>query len=314
MTQSTHVLRSQQFSVSCINELFARAEAFQRGGRKNYRDKIVFTVFYEPSTRTRFSFETAAARLGAGIVSTENAKEFSSAIKGESLEDTIRVLCGYRPDAIVLRHPQTGAAEIAAEVSEGSGVSIINAGDGAGQHPTQALLDLYTIIKEVGRSGLKVVIGGDLANGRTARSLAYLLAKVDPNVHLVFVAPSALRLGEDIKQHLFENGVRFEEKEELVETLQDADVIYWTRVQKERIANSDYENLRAEMLIRYSITLAHLKLMKPRAILMHPLPRAGEIHPSVDGDSRAAYFRQAANGVPLRMAILERIFTRIPFE
>ena len=315
MLRVTHVLRSQQFSVSCIKELFGRADDFHAGQTSvAHGGRIVFTVFYEPSTRTRFSFETAAARLGAMVVSTENAGEFSSAIKGESLEDTIRVLCGYKPDAIVLRHPQTGAAEISARVSEGSGVSIINAGDGAGQHPTQSLLDLYTIAKEVGGTGLKVVIGGDLANGRTARSLAYLLAKVDPSVRLVFVSPPSLRLGGDLKEHLCEHRVRFEESEELVDTIQDADVVYWTRIQKERIASGDFETLRLEMQTRYSITLAHLKLMKPTAILMHPLPRVGEIDPSVDNDPRAAYFRQAANGVPLRMAILERIFAGIPFE
>lgn len=318
MTQVAHVLRSQQFSADCIDELFGMADVYCLPRiRARYRRRIVFTVFYEPSTRTRFSFETAAARLGATVVSTENAKEFSSAIKGESLEDTMRVLCGYQPDAIILRHPETGAAELAARVSEGSGVAIINAGDGAGQHPTQSLLDLYTITREVGDikwRGLVVVIGGDLANGRTARSLAYLLAKVDPCVKLIFVSPATLRLGGDLKQHLREHSVYFKETEELSDALKSADVVYWTRVQRERMEKSDYAALSNEFQTRYTITPAHLALMKPNAILLHPLPRAGEIELAVDKDPRAAYFRQAANGVPLRMAILERVFERKPLE
>lgn len=318
MSQVTHVLRSQQFSVSCIEELFRRADAFSSVRRAEvYSRRIVFTVFYEPSTRTRFSFETAAVRLGAKVVSTENAREFSSAIKGETLEDTIRVLCGYKPDAIVLRHPEIGAAELAAQVSEESGVAIINAGDGAGQHPTQALLDLYTITREIGHIewlGLTIVIGGDLARGRTVRSLAYLLSKIDPTVKLVFVSPMALCLGADMKRHLRERGIYFEETEEPTDALKKADVVYWTRVQRERMDGKDYAALSSELQARYTITAAHLELMKPTAILLHPLPRAGEIDPAVDKDPRAVYFRQAAYGVPLRMAILERVFEHKPLE
>ena len=256
---------------------------------------MLFTIFYEPSTRTRLSFAAAGQHLGMQVVGTENAREFSSAIKGETIEDTIRVLCQYQPDAIVMRHYQEGAADQAAAVST---VPIINAGDGAGQHPTQALLDMYTIFREIGRcENLKVVIGGDLKYGRTARSLSYLLAKY-PRNQITYVAPDELRIANDIKTYLSQHKVSYVETADVAPALADADVVYWTRVQKERFDSTRLKET-------YQITADHLKLMKPTARLLHPLPRVKEIATEVDADPRAAYFRQAGNGMFIRMALIE---------
>ncbi len=303
-----HILRGQDFTPELLGLLFARADehtdalgdpkkiaSLQERGRGAH----VFTLFYEPSTRTRLSFETAAHNLGLGVIGTENAREFSSASKGETIEDTIRVLNQYRPVAIVMRHHEEGAAERAAAVSD---VPIINGGDGRGQHPTQALLDLYTIKSELGRTDdLRVIIGGDLANGRTGRSLVYLLSKF-PKVHFTFVAPESLEMAQDIKDHLTEHGLSYKETRELDGVLEDADVVYWTRVQKERLAEGvNYEAVSKQ----YELGQEQLAKMKPNSIIMHPLPRVNEIKAEVDSDKRAAYFRQAGYGLPIRMALYE---------
>ncbi|HKS95924.1 MAG TPA: aspartate carbamoyltransferase [Terriglobia bacterium] len=303
-----HVLEAQQFDLATLAELFEvtrRMEDVVRGGGiLDYQRRVMATLFYEPSTRTRFSFETAMHRLGGRVVSTENAAEFSSVAKGETLEDTIRILNGYS-DVIVLRHYEVGAAKRAAVVSQ---VPIINAGDGAGQHPTQALLDLYTILKEIGRiDGLKIAMVGDLAQGRTVRSLAYLLSKYR-DVKIYFVAPALLKMKEDILEHLREREVWFAEESELGKVLPQVDVVYQTRVQKERFGDrlADYERCRGV----YVINPAALRLMKPHAIVMHPLPRLDEITMDVDQDPRAAYFRQAQNGLYVRMALLTMVLDR----
>ena len=300
-----HVLEAQQFDLATLVELFEvtrRMEDVVRGGGiLDYQKRVMATLFYEPSTRTRFSFETAMHRLGGRVVSTENAAEFSSVAKGETLEDTIRILNGYS-DVIVLRHYEVGAAKRAAAVSR---VPIINAGDGVGQHPTQALLDLYTILKEIGRiDGLKIAMVGDLAQGRTVRSLAYLLSKYR-DVKIYFVAPALLKMKEDILAHLRERNVWFAEESELGKVLPEVDVVYQTRVQKERFGDrlADYERCRGV----YVINQATLRLMKPHAIIMHPLPRLDEISMEVDQDPRAAYFRQAQNGLYVRMALLTMV-------
>ena len=279
-------------------------ERVRRGGSHEFAGRIMATLFYEPSTRTRFSFETAMHRLGGSVISTESAGEFSSVSKGETLEDTIRILNGYA-DVIVLRHSEVGGAARAAAVSR---VPVINAGDGAGQHPTQALLDLYTIEKELGRvDGLGVAMVGDLAQGRTVRSLAYLLGKFD-QIRIYFVAPPLLRMKEDIREHLSAHGVQYTEEDSLERVLPEVDVVYQTRVQKERFADraAEYEQCRG----LYIISSESLKLMKPQAIVMHPLPRVGEITPEVDADPRAAYFRQAQNGLYVRMALLSAVLGR----
>ncbi len=303
-----HVLKSQQFSRAMLEELFRVTDDFKKlfcdKSKSTLRgllaNRLLFNIFYEPSTRTRISFGAAAAHLGMHVVETENAKEFSSAIKGETLEDTIRVLCEYYPDAIVLRHYEAGAAEKAAEVAT-SGVSIINAGDGGGQHPTQALLDLFTIKKEIGRlDELSVCMGGDLANGRTVRSLAYLLTKFK-GTRFIFVSPPELGMKEDILEHLTEHKIEFRAEEELKTALPKADVVYWTRIQRERIEDRELSERVANF---YQIGPDQMAFMQKKSILMHPLPRVKEIKPEVDSDPRAAYFRQAGNGMFIRMALL----------
>jgi len=304
-TRLRHVIESQQFSRSLLDELFERAdemraEPHRAAGR--LQGRIMAALFYEPSTRTRLSFESAMLRLGGRTIGTDNAREFSSAAKGETLEDTIRIVAGYA-DAIVLRHGEEGAARRAALVSD---VPVINAGDGRGQHPTQSLLDLYTIRDELGRvDGVRVAMVGDLANGRTARSLAYLLSKYR-DVEVWFVAPPAVAMGRDLKQHLDEHGVPWHETQDMNAVLPLVDVVYQTRIQKER-----FEDEAAYRAVRgvYVIDCDAMARLRPDAIVMHPLPRLDEIDPAVDADPRAAYFRQARNGVQIRMALLDMVLS-----
>jgi aspartate carbamoyltransferase catalytic subunit len=300
-----HIIEAQQFDLPTMTRLFEVAEEMERvvarGGITDYQNRIMATLFYEPSTRTRFSFETAMHRLGGHVISTENAAEFSSVAKGETLEDTIRILNGYA-DVIVIRHKEVGSAKRAAAVSR---VPVINAGDGAGQHPTQALLDLYTIRKDIGAiDGLRIAMVGDLAQGRTVRSLTYLLSKFQ-GVKIYFVAPPLLKMKQDILDHLQERHVWWTEETELDKVLPEVDVVYQTRVQKERFGDrlADYEQCRGV----YIISAESLRLMKQKSIIMHPLPRLEEITMEVDADPRAAYFRQAQNGLYVRMALLTMV-------
>lgn len=281
-----------------IEQLLDRAAALEagRGAPDRLRGRLLATVFYEPSTRTRFSFEAAMQRLGGQVLSAESAGKASSAVKGESLEDAVRVISGYA-DAIALRHPEIGSAERAAAVAN---IPVINAGDGAGHHPTQALLDLYTIHKELGRlDHLRVGLAGDLRYGRTVRSLAILLARF-PGNELVLISPPGLRLGAEIVSSL--DGTRAEETSDLGGAVADLDVLYQTRIQAERFESAEaYERYRGV----YVVTPDVMRRLPEHAILMHPLPRVGEIEPEVDADPRAAYFRQARNGLWTRMAVLD---------
>ncbi len=298
-----HIIESQQFKVPRILELFERTSVMKkivaRGGTLDYQNKILATLFYSPSTRTRFSFESAMYRLGGKVLSTENAREFSSEIKDEKLEDTIRIINNYC-DAIVLRHHETGGAKRAAAVSQ---VPIINAGDGSGgQHPTQALLDLYTIHQECHTiDGLSVAFIGALDNGRTARSLAYLLSKFD-RVKLYFIAPSELQMKQDILDHLDEHEINYELTNTTKNIIEKVDILYVTRIDRERLQK---KNVNLE---EYNITPSILKRLKKNARILHPLPRSVEISHEVDTDPRAAYFRQAENGLYLRMALLGMLF------
>ena len=300
-----HVIESQQFSRALLEDLIARADEIKREPQRfigRMAGQVMAALFYEPSTRTRLSFEAAMLRLGGQTMGTDNAREFSSAAKGETLEDTIRIVSGYA-DVIVLRHSEEGAARRAAAVS---GVPVINAGDGPGQHPTQALLDLYTIRDELGRiDGVRVALVGDLANGRTVRSLTYLLSKFK-DVKVWFVAPPQVAMRDDLKAHLDEHHVPWVETEDLDSVLPDVDVVYMTRIQKERFADPEVYNAVKGV---YRIDGAALARMRKYAILMHPLPRVDEIAPEVDADPRAAYFRQARNGLHIRMALLDRLLT-----
>lgn len=261
--------------------------------------KIMATIFFEPSTRTRFSFESAMYRLGGQVLTAENAAEASSATKGETLEDTIRVLNHYA-DAITIRHPETGSAERAAAVS---GVPIINAGDGAGQHPTQALLDMYTIERELGKiDGAHVVIIGDLRYYRSARSLSYLLGKFE-SVKITGVSSPELAMGDELKEYLKEHGIAYEETDDLDAVMHEADVVYQTRIQKERLSPETYERTRG----KYIIDRKRADAMKEGGIIIHPLPRVGEIMPEVDDSPHAVYFRQIGYGLIVRMALLSAL-------
>ena len=298
-----HVIESQQFDRKLLETVFQVADQMKADllGERKYAKvldgKIMASLFYESSTRTRFSFESSMLRLGGSVITTENAREFSSASKGESLADSTRIMNGYA-DVIVMRHNEAGSAARAADVSN---IPIINAGDGAGQHPTQALLDMYTIIDAFPKfDSLKVAMVGDLRYGRTVRSLSYLLTKYE-NVEIIFVSPSVCKMEADIKQYLDKNNIIWREETDLTQVAKEADCIYMTRVQKERFHSvDDYEAAAS----KYILTKEIVGTMKKEAIIMHPLPRVDEIPPEVDDDPRARYFEQAQNGLYIRMALL----------
>ena len=299
-----HIISAQQFDKKIIQEIFLLADKIKsdKYERKILKDKIMATLFYEPSTRTRFSFESAMLRLGGNVISTENAAEFSSASKGETLEDTVRVVNGY-VDVIVLRHPKPGASQIAAKYSR---IPVINAGDGKGEHPTQALLDLYTIFSRIKNADFTISLIGDLLNGRTIHSLSYLLS-LYPKVRMIFVSPKALAIPETLRINLKKRKISFEETENLTKSLSSADVIYQTRIQKERFkTKEDYQRYFG----KYIIEGKSLSTIKKHAIIMHPLPRVNEIASEVDEDRRAIYFEQAQNGLYIRMALLLYLFDK----
>ncbi len=295
-----HVVESQQFDVELIETIFTIADTLEKKTDNSLRGKIMASLFYEPSTRTRFSFESAMIRLGGNVITTENAREFSSSAKGETLEDSIRVVGNYA-DVIVLRHHEKGASARAALVSS---VPIVNAGDGVGQHPTQALLDLYTIRRSFGKiDGIRIALVGDLKHGRTIRSLAYLLGKYK-NVSVYFVSPPGLRVEDDIKAYLDKHKTHYEEVSDLESIISKIDVLYQTRIQKERFETpNEYEKFKGCYLVD-----AHLvNKMPKKSIVMHPLPRVGEIAEEVDILPQAMYFKQAGYGLLVRMALLKHL-------
>ena len=305
-----HVIESQQFTVPLLMELFERSRGMEhvvaRGGTLDYQNRIMTALFYAPSTRTRLSFEAAMHRLGGRVLSTENAGAFSSEIEGEQVEDSIRIISGYS-DVIVIRHTAEDGARRAAEVSI---APVINAGDGnGGQHPTQALLDLYTIYRQRPLDGLSVAIIGELDKGRTARSLAYLLAKFE-RVKMFFVSPPQLQMKQDILDYLDEHGVRYELESDIDRVISEVDVVYQTRIRPERVRDIDGRN--ADGLKRYAIDSKVVQRMKPDALILHPLPRTVELDKSVDADPRAMYFRQAMNGLYVRMALLTMLLDKEP--
>ncbi len=297
-----HVIESQQFTVPLLMELFDRSRGMERvvarGGSLEYQNRIMATLFYTPSTRTRLSFEAAMHRLGGRVISTEQARAFSSEVEGEQVEDTIRIIGSYS-DVIVIRHHQEGGAERAAQVSL---VPIINAGDGeGGQHPTQALLDLYTIYRERPLDGLSVAIIGELDKGRTARSLAYLLAKFE-RVKIFFVSPPDQQMRRDILSYLNEHGIRYEIESDVERVIGEVDVVYQTRIRPQLLGSAGNS--------RFAINSAVLQKMKSDALILHPLPRTVELDRSVDADPRALYFRQAVNGLHVRMALLTMLLEK----
>lgn len=305
MFELKHLISASQLSPALLQQLFTLADQLQTQDKARtlepaLRGRILATLFYEPSTRTRLSFEAAMQKLGGSVLSVENARDSSSAVKGETIADTVRVVSGYA-DAIVIRHFEEGTAAAAAAASP---VPVINAGDGAGEHPTQALADTYTILRELGRlDNLRVVLVGDLLYGRTIHSLLPLLAQF-PGLHVELVSPPALRLPGTILDQLTTRGVDVHETASLDETVQDADVVYVTRVQGERFAfAAEYEAVKDA----YVLNLKTAERLKQGAVIMHALPRLNEIAPEVDLDPRAAYFRQARNGLYVRMALLSSL-------
>jgi aspartate carbamoyltransferase catalytic subunit len=297
------ILHGNQFSKSELQAIMKVASDFERelkgkGTIPLLKGKLVATLFFEPSTRTRLSFEAAMQRLGGGVISM-GAVESSSVAKGETLSDTARTVAQYA-DVIVVRHPRIGSAKEAAEAVD---IPVINAGDGAGQHPTQALLDLYTIRKELGSlKNLKISLVGDLKNGRTVHALVEVLSHFE--VSLYFISPGLLRMPEEITARVKEKGCEVTETEDLALGASRSDLIYMTRIQKERFADlSEYEKVKGS----YIINREFIDRLKKKITILHPLPRVDEINPDVDSYPGAAYFRQMRNGVYVRMALLAMI-------
>lgn len=298
------ILSVNQFSTGSLEYIFDVAEEMramveQQGGADLLRGRVLSCLFYEPSTRTSSSFIAAMERLGGSVIPITQGVQFSSVSKGETLHDTIRTLEQYS-DVIVLRHPEKGAAAIAAAAAD---IPVINAGDGAGEHPTQALLDLFTIKEELGKlDDLHIAMVGDLRHGRTVHSLTQLL--LNYNVQLSFVSPEILRLPLDYMNQVRAAAKTVHETYSVADVISDADVLYVTRVQKERFADlAQYEEVKDF----YRITPELMDRAKPNAIVMHPLPRVNEIDVRVDADPRAAYFRQVKNGMFIRMALLAAV-------
>jgi len=307
MLKGKDILNTYQFNMQELNLILNTASYFERKVTNfeaiNNCDGLVFaSLFFEPSTRTRLSFETAMNRVGAKLISMAGAGSSSTA-KGETLEDTIKTVDGYI-DAIVMRHPEVGSAQVAADLAVHP---VINGGDGAGQHPTQALLDIYTIRKEKGfLGGQTVTFLGDLKFGRTVHSLGYFMQMYGNK--MIFCSPASLKMPEEISKDLRARGAEIIETENAVEALAQSDVVYVTRVQRERFADpADYEKCKGV----YVVNKEFVAKAKKGITIMHPLPRVDEIATDVDDYEGAAYFRQAHNGLYVRMALLALVTGRV---
>ena len=293
-----HLLDSKQIKEGDIEKLFTLADEYYKNPHQGSSNKILATLFFEPSTRTRFSFESAMHRLGGKIISLENGAT-SSVKKGESLADTGRMMSSYS-DVIVMRHPKIGSA---AELSEYSTAPVINAGDGSNQHPTQSLVDIYTIFREKGRlDNLRIGMLGDLKHGRAVRSLMTILSRYSSNQFTLISRPS-LALDPERKKEFESHGCKIEETSNLEEVVKDLDILYVTRTQFERF---DKEKLK-ESNNSYLVDKRILDLAKKDLIVLHPLPRVDEIDPEIDDLPQAKYFTQANYGVFIRMALLSLI-------
>ncbi len=298
------IISVSQFTRENLDHLFGVAEEMRAmvkrvGSTDLLKGTVLACLFYEPSTRTSSSFIAAMSRLGGTVIPITQGVQFSSVAKGESLPDTIRTLESYA-DVIVIRHPEMGSAQIAADYAQ---KPVINGGDGVGEHPTQALLDLFTIKEELSRiDGVNIGMVGDLRYGRTVHSLARLLCLYD--VQFNFVSPEILRLPLDVMNEIRKHGLPVTETYDVADIISDVDVLYVTRVQKERFADlAQYEEVKDH----YVITPELMEHAKEKMIVMHPLPRVGEISYGVDSDPRAAYFRQMENGMYIRMALLATV-------
>ena len=293
---SKHLISIHDFSKEEIINVLSLAAKFEESQTESFlKGKVVASLFFEPSTRTRLSFETAANRLGARVIGFSDAGN-TSVTKGETLKDTIKMVSNYA-DLIIIRHPLEGSARYASEVSS---VPVINAGDGANQHPTQTLLDLYSILKTQGTlQNLRINMVGDLKYGRTVHSLLQAMSHFNP--YFRFTAPEELKMPEEYKEQLRLSGIKFEESENLEEGIADMDIVYMTRVQRERFTDAiEYERVKNV----YSLRRSMLENTRPNMKILHPLPRINEIHQDVDSSEHAYYFDQAGNGVYTRMAII----------
>ncbi len=306
MLKGKDILNTAQFSLQELNLIMNTAENFEKKVKsgeiiRNMEGQVVASLFFEPSTRTRLSFETAINRLGARVITVANAAS-SSVSKGETLADTIRTIDGY-VDVIIMRHPMKGSAKIAADNATHP---VINGGDGAGQHPTQALLDLYTIRKEKGvLDGHTITFLGDLKNGRTVHSLGYFMNLYKNK--MIFVSPKSLKMPAEITAELRSLGAEIEETEDVEKALLVSDIVYVTRVQRERFENpEDYEKVKGVYIINREM----INRAKKGITILHPLPRVDEISTDIDDYEGAAYFRQAHNGLYVRMALLTLITGR----
>jgi len=294
-----HLISIHDFSKEDILDVLRMAADFEKQpSQPIFHDKVIASIFFEPSTRTRLSFETAANRLGARVIGFSDAGN-TSVSKGETLKDTIMMVSNYA-DLIIMRHPLEGSARYASEVSK---VPVINAGDGANQHPSQTLLDLYSIQKTQGMlSNLKIDVVGDLKYGRTVHSLLQAMSHFSPT--FIFTAPEELKLPDEYKLFLKSKDIPFSETNELIYGFNDADIIYMTRVQRERFTDPiEYERVKNV----YSLNLSMLENTKPNMKILHPLPRVNEIAYDVDNSNHAYYFEQAKNGVYTRMAIIAKL-------
>lgn len=294
------ILTASQFTAQELNLIMNTAAEYEKRVRqkeviRDMEGRLVASLFFEPSTRTRLSFESAANRVGARVISLGDAK-ISSQAKGETMEDTIKTVDGY-VDVIVMRHPTKGAAKVAADLAQ---CPVINGGDGAGQHPTQALLDIYTIRKEKGfLGGQTVTFLGDLKFGRTVHSLAYFMALYRNK--MIFASPESLKMPAEITADLRSRGAEIEETQDVEAALAVSDIVYVTRVQRERFEDlSEYEAVKGSYIVDRSL----INKAKPGITILHPLPRVDEIATEVDDYEGAAYFRQAHNGMYVRMALL----------
>jgi aspartate carbamoyltransferase catalytic subunit len=295
-----HVISAKQLSRADIEAVLDRAAEFAAdpaAAGDRHPGALLALAFFEPSTRTKMSFETAAKRLGGDIIDM-GPVEYSSVKKGETLADTMRVVEGYA-DAIVLRHPKEGAAKMASEFID---VPLLNGGDGAGQHPTQTLLDLFTIREAAGLDDLTIGIMGDLKYGRTVHSLAHALTNFDVRQH--FISPESLRLPRSVRYDLHEEGAQVREHEEFEGLLSELDVLYVTRIQRERFPDEDEYR---EVAGQYQLDAETIAAENEDLVIMHPLPRVDEIAADVDELPGATYFEQAHNGVPVRMALLDML-------
>jgi aspartate carbamoyltransferase catalytic subunit len=294
------IISIKDFSLEDINHVFRTAKSMEplaEKGSDMLRGRILATLFFEASTRTRLSFDAAMLKLGGSTIGFAEA-EMASVKKGENLADTVRTVESYA-DVIAIRHPLEGAARLAAEFAK---VPIINAGSGAEEHPTQALLDLYTMKKEKGKiDGLKIALVGDLRYGRTVHSLAYLLSLYD--IELLLISPETLRMRREVLQTI-KDKIQVTERTNLEKIIPTVDVLYVTRIQKERFPDpAEYVKVKGS----YKIDLEALKEAKKDLTILHPLPRVDEIAPEVDGTQYARYFQQVRNGIVVRMALLALI-------